>query len=159
MTYWLVLTLALSLVAWLAIWSRVPSKARWLTVLAVFLISPISGFVLFQSLGRPLPIIMHISSPPDGEYKVIGAKIIPGEALYVLLDFGAVPVFYTLPWDPNQASSLQKAMNEGDGTAVAEFKYSQTEDGADVVFFPPPQPPLPEKEVSESGITYEHPGT
>src|SRR5690606_499848 len=114
-TAWLFLTLAMTAVAWVAIWARHDSEWRVRSALMVPCCAVLAWHFLTVPLGKPA------STPPAGEYTVLGARIdVPTDtsagAIYVLLDGVAeaaeesVPRYYVLPYSTQQANALQSAM-------------------------------------------------
>lgn len=154
MTTWLILTAALGSAAWLAAWSRLPGRVRPAAVFACLLASPIAGVVMLTSLGWAVPIYPYVSAP-SGEVAVLGVKLVPDVAIYVLLDMEPEPRFYILPWDAKQATKLQKAMDgeEGEGQLMLRMKGEFAP--GEFYMDPAPQPVLPEKKPEPEGFAYE----
>lgn len=148
MSIWLALTIALAVCAWLAAWSRYPSRSRWLAVVAFIVASPVSGAALFAVLGWPVPLYPYVSAPA-GEPAVLGVKMVPDVAIYVMLD-GPEPRLYELPWNAEQASRLQRMLEGGQGGGDIRMRrqgaFARGEfylDGAPPQMLPekPPEPP------------------
>lgn len=114
MTAWLLLTLAMGASAYWAIWSRYPSKARWLAVSAFLVASPMAGLTLFQSLGWAVPVTRYLAAP-EGEFNLLGVKLKPDVAIFVMLDVDGGPRLFSLPWNAEKASDLQRMMEQGEG--------------------------------------------
>lgn len=150
MTAWLILTFILAAPAWLAIWSRKPTRYRSLAVAAFLIASPLSGAAIFSALGWPVPL-MRFYAPPAGEYNVLGVKLVPDVAIYLLLD-GPAPRLWVLPWDAKQASKLQGEMNKGEGKLKMRFGG---DDESEMVFHAEPQAPAEPKPAEAPGIVYE----
>lgn len=91
------------------------------------------AFVLIAILTAPaVPITLgHAApwTPAPGHYTVLGAKIEMDVAIWVLLDTPDGPRFYKLPYTPQTANGLQKAMDmaEGNGGTVG---LEQGEEGS-----------------------------
>jgi hypothetical protein len=119
MTLWLIITLSLASVAWCAVWARFPSKARWLAVAAFVVASPAAGASLLLSMGWAVPLY-PVMTMPSGEIEVLGVKLVPEEAIYVM---SGEPRLYVLPWNPATASKLQRMMEgaEGEGKIKAKL--------------------------------------
>ena len=151
---WVLLTLVTTYFAWVAIWSRRPSKARWLAVLSIFLAAPLTAGSLFYSLGWAIPYVQAVTIP-EGKHSILGAKIIKDEAIYVLIDIGdGAPRYYRIPWDPKEASDLQEKLDDQDsaGTGVIvppfEFSFEQRRQ-----YYSLPQPKvLPDKPRQEETV-------
>lgn len=148
-TVWLVLTLSMAAVTVLAVWSRANTRARFLCFMAFFAAVPASGAALGFSLGWPVHLVNGVTVR-SGETKILGAKMIIDDGIYILVDRGDQPPRYVrIPWDPDTASKLQGAMDEagpeGDVTmTVPPFEFSW--DGHAPQFHAQPQPKvLPDK--------------
>ena len=125
---WIVLTVLLGAAAWIAAWSRRETKARVLGILAFLAGSPVAFFSLALCLGWPIPLIGGITGP-TGDYTVLGSKLVANEAIYVLIDVGNVPRYYSIPWDQDQAKKLQDSVDNGSGVKATvppmEFSWEQ----------------------------------
>jgi len=143
---WIVLTVLLGAAAWIAAWSRRQTKARALGIITFLAGSPVAAFAVAVCLGWPMPLIAGITGP-SGDYTVLGSKLIPGQAIYVLIDVGNEPRYYVLPWDQGAAETLQDASDNGSGVNVTvppmEFSWEQRKP---LSFHELPQPKvLPDK--------------
>lgn len=153
---WLTVTLALSILAWAAIWARGLSRARGLAVAAFLVSLPLSALALSSGLGWPIPYLPGITISA-GKHQVLGVKIEEGVAIYVLFD-GAIPRFYRLPWSTETAQSVQDAMEQGkDGVAANVMPFDFSLDRREPIFYPLPQQPLPPKQVPATQIGPEAP--
>lgn len=156
-TAWLAITGLLGCLAVIAIWARRVTKARGLSVLAFLLASPVAAVALGAALGHPVPLINGINAPV-GHYGVLGAKMIVGQGIYVLIDMGGIPHYYWLPWDKDKAGKLQDAINRAgkDGGIMMDippFEWSWDQHQS---FQPLPQPKmLPDKPKPEEPMHYE----
>ena len=151
-TAWLFLTLAMTAVAWVAIWARHDSEWRVRSALMVPCCAVLAWHFLTVPLGKPA------STPPAGEYTVLGARIdVPTDtsagAIYVLLDGVAeaaeesVPRYYVLPYSTQQANALQSAMDSGNGAMM-----EANENGEPDFYEPPVQADTP-KQPERPAIT------
>ncbi|MAZ17866.1 MAG: hypothetical protein CL535_16245 [Ahrensia sp.] len=105
-TTWLVIFALLASAAWLTVWSRRDTVGRLIGALSLPLAAAIALMAVYVPLGDPLPRM-----PADGEYSVIGARIVPGEAIYVLMSVGGdEPVYYRIPYDEKTAKEMQEGM-------------------------------------------------
>lgn len=159
---WLIIVALLGLSASIAIWSRLQkrSRARGLSVLAFMLAAPAAGGALAATLGYPVPLV-HGLNLPAGDHTIIGAKIVIGEGIFVLVDRGAdEPRYYRLPWDEKTASQLQEALDgrgEGGeaGMHVDPFEWSW--DVHPPQFWAKPQPKvLPDKPAQEAAPHFDN---
>ncbi len=151
MTAWFALTIILAVPAWLAAWTRAPSKVRSLAVVSFLLASPLAGVAIFSALGSPVPLT-RFSAPAVGDYDVVGVKMVPGEGIWLLLDDGPIPTYYALPWDAKKASDIQNGINIGEGKVRLRFRDGVASPEA---IHPDPQPPAPEKQNTGQGFSYE----
>lgn len=103
-TDWLALAVLLCLFAWWA-------GRRFVAVLLPFA-AVIAAFAVYLPTGTP-----RFTLPPAAEYTVLGAKIVPNVAIWVLLDDnkGAEPRYYRLPYTNEAANQLQQAQDDAAG--------------------------------------------
>jgi hypothetical protein len=103
-TTWLALSLALAAYAWFAY--RTPVVLPALAAMA--------ALCMWVPTGTP-----RLTTPPAGDYTVVGADIQVDVAIYALLKPATGPaVYYRLPYSNEQANALQAAM-DGEGGASA----------------------------------------
>ena len=117
-----------------------------------------------ELLGRPKPFGLEWREATKAE--VLSAVPVENEAIYVWLTLPGSPEprAYVLPWSQNAAQQLQDAMGkaEADGTAVEMGKPSEAGlDTREPMFYPRPQPPMPEKDYQSGArpLTYTQPGS
>jgi len=92
----------------------------------------IAAVALWIPTGSP-----RFTKPPQGDYVVVGAKIVVDKAIYVLLDTGDVPTYYVLPYSTAAANQLQDALDARNGEGVAaHVKRGRNDEG--VSFDGPP---------------------
>ena len=120
----LLVALIFAAMAWLAIWSRRADRMRHAAV-ALFLLSlPAIAAAGLESLSWSRPIwamwALH------GDYRILGAKMIEGEGIYVYVDTDGEPRAVRLPWDARQAERLQELFDkpENQGQAMMKFEFS-----------------------------------
>lgn len=159
MIYWLALSLASAAVTSLAIWSRFPTRARMLSVLAFLATMPVMGAILVLNAGWAVSPIRYLSElPADGE--ILGLKLEQDVAIYLMLDVDGEPRVFKLPWSNLQASKLQRLMEgQAGGGGPIHAKRGQKSDGSDATFHEQPQPPAPEKQAEQSGLNYQRQGS
>lgn len=114
-TLWLAVVLAIGGVTWFGTRKQ---------AIAFFLIALLTAPAVHITLGHAAPW-----TPAPGHYTVLGAKIEMDVAIWVLLDTPDGPRFYKLPYTPQTANGLQKAMDmaEGNGGTVG---LEQGEEGS-----------------------------
>lgn len=111
-TVWLILSVLLGGMAILTVWSRVKTRVRFWSVIGLLMGSPIAAGALLVSLGWPIMYVPGLTFP-EGKTYVLGAKMLVGDGIYVLLDRGDSPPRYVwIPWDPKTANELQSAQDE-----------------------------------------------
>jgi hypothetical protein len=103
-TDWLFLSVMLCAFAWVA--------GRKLAAILLPVCVGVAAFCVFLPLGKPIPF-----APAQGQYTVLGAKIVPNVAIWVLLDDGKnEPTYYRLPYSNEAANQLQAAQDGAQGT-------------------------------------------
>lgn len=157
-TAWLILTLCLGLLASLAIWSRRPTHARGLAVASFLASMPLAALALAMALGWPIPYWPGVTVP-EGDHQLLGHKLVEGVGIYVLLDVGDVPRYYSLPWSIATAEALQKSQEEGSegehGMHVPGLEWSW--DSGEPQFWAAPQPMMPPKQATAPAPHFEAP--
>lgn len=136
----LMITLLLAIMATIAIWSRRgPARARGLAVVAFVLASPIAAGALGMSLGWPVPLYSGLTAPA-GEWVVLGVKMVVGKGIYVLIDDGDIPRYYSLPWSNEMADKLQDMLDKGETPTITVPEFEWSWDRHPPTFQPLPQP-------------------
>jgi hypothetical protein len=157
---WLFLSTALCTITSLAIWSRRPTRARGLAVIALLAIVPISGGLLASERGWPVTPLPLLADLPEGEMTVHGVSLVPEAAIFLMLDVGQGPRLFALPWNAEAASKLQRLMEgrEGSGEIKATKRTGLTdEDAFPLELHGAPQPSHPDK-LPETSMRYERQG-
>lgn len=150
---WALLTALVGLMASVAIWTRVKTKLRGWSVIGFFVASPVIAAGLATVLGWPLPRVLAFSVP-GGDYAVLGTKMIVGEGIYVLLDEGGIPRYYSFPWDKAMSDKIQELLDSEDGKEGMRMKLPPYEfswekrDPPEVYALPQPKV-LPDKPRQE----------
>jgi hypothetical protein len=144
--------------AWLAVWARRDTWGRSASV-GLFLIGiPAIAAAGIQSLGhhRPMSLAWEL---PAGEHRVLSAKMVQDEAIYLYLDAGrSEPWPLTLPWDNATANRIGKLQDEAGEGAMGQFllRYEPSLDLNAQQFHPIPQPQLlPPKPRQQQGQRFE----
>lgn len=158
-TVWLVITGILGIIATLAIWSRGITRARAWSVAAFLLASPAAAASLGFSLGWAVPLVQGVTLSA-GEHTILGAKMIVGEGIFLLMDRGMdAPRYVYIPWNEETAKKLQDALEEKgeEGTAGMKVKpFEWSWDQGPPLFYADPQPKmLPDKIEPAPPPTYE----
>lgn len=133
------------LLSWLAIWSRWADRGRHVAVALFLLGLPLLAGASLESLSWSRPMWAMWSL--NGDYRVLGAKMIKDEAIYLFIDQDGEPRSVRMPWDDRQAERLQDLFGDPDneGRAMMHFEWSWDIDRPPN-FYPLPQPPaLPPK--------------
>ena len=145
-TAWLAITLLISAMALIVVWSRRRTLYRSLAVATALLSAPAAALALASALGWAVPMVPVLTAP-GGDWQVLGAKIVQGEGIFVLLDTGGEPRHYRLPWDQKLADKLQDILDDPDkGGVMLKIPFEPSLDTNAAQFWPLPQPKaLPDK--------------
>lgn len=131
-----------------AAWSRHETAVRSLCVGLFLLCFPVLTGVYIETTGTHKNWD-HAWDLPEGDSRVIGAKMIQGEGIYLYIDTGRhAPWPLVLPWDNDMANDIQKEMDEAQPDSNGQFmmRYEPSLDTHAPQFHPLPQPPaLPPK--------------
>ena len=161
-TVWLALGIValFAAAAWLAIWSRRDTWGRPAAVVLFLAAMPTIGLAAVESLGwhRPIHLVWDLDG---GEYRVLAAKLVQDEAIYIYIDdeTRVEPRPLLLPWDNDTANAIQRALDGAPDGSQGEFmmSYEPSLDVSEQQFHPlPQQPALPPKQVPEPALQYEH---
>lgn len=140
----------------LIVWSR---RNTWLRAAAIplaILASAGSAVAVASTLGFAVPLIGGVTAPA-GELSVLGAKLVPNDGIYVMLET-PMPRLYWTPWNREMAEKLQEMLGNpevgGVTAAVPPFEWSWNQHPPS--FQPLPQPKvLPDKPVEKQPIVPE----
>lgn len=149
-TPWLVITLVIIFMGVLVVWSRRETMLRGVAVIVILVAMPGSLAALWVPLGWAVPLHGGLTAL-GGDYPVLGAKMVVGKAIYVLIDTGAEPRYYRIPWDRKLADQLQDILdNPGNAGAKISIPYEFSWNQSAPQFHPLPQPKfLPDKPRQE----------
>jgi len=154
-TAWTVITLICAALAIMVVWARRPTRARAVAVLLLVLTLPVTAFLVSVPMGWGVPMVPVLTSP-GGDYRLLGAKMIVGKGIFLLLDFGdAEPRHYRLPWDREMADRLQNMFDDPNNEGVKvqipfEFSWNTKPQ-----FHPMPRPKiLPDKLEPEPPVRF-----
>jgi hypothetical protein len=84
--------------------------------------------------------------------------MIVGQGIYVLIDVGGVPRYYTMPWNKQKAQQLQDSMNRAgkDGTVTMDVPPFEWSWDTHETFNALPQPQvLPPKPQQDKPLNYD----
>lgn len=139
----IILVVYFASLAWLAIWSRRADKMRHVAVGLFLLGIPLLAGASLEALSwaRPLWAMWDLS----GEYRVIGAKMIEGEAIYAYVDTDGEPRSVKLPWSNKTAEELQALFDNPANGGQAMMRFDDSLDKSEPTFWPVPQPASPPK--------------
>lgn len=134
----------LFMLTWLVVWSRRDTVWRHIAMVALLPMWLVLAVLIADALGhhRPLEIAWNV----DGESRVLAAKMVQGEAIYLYVETGdPEPTALVLPWDDKVAEQLQEAMRKSaeSGQQGALMRYKHSWDTNPPQFHPLPIPPLP----------------
>lgn len=161
-TVWLALAIValFAAAAWLAVWSRSDTWGRSAAVVLFLAAMPTIGLAAVESLGwhRPISLAWDLDG---GDYRVLAAKMVQDEAIYIYIDDETrmEPRPLLLPWDNDVANAIQRALDGAPDGAEGEFmmSYEPAIELNQQQFHPVPQAPaLPPKPVPEPALNYEH---
>lgn len=136
--------------AWIAIRSAQRLSYRLGAMALAFALLTVGYVGLLELLGQPKPIELEWSRGSVQEADVLAADLREGQAIYLWLRSAAhdEPLSYRLPWNLDQARSLQEATRqaEASGTATRMRRpFSEPHDDGEPLFYAVPQVALPPK--------------
>lgn len=130
-TMWLVLSL-------LACWTAWISKRGATSVAAALVMIVVSGAAAAIPAGTP-----SAQRPPPGQFQLLGFKLVPEKAIYVLLDVGRTePVLYVIPWSVDSANKMQDRLNEGEPSGLV-MRFDESGEGEILPDRESPEPKAP----------------
>lgn len=132
-----ILVIYFASLAWLAIWSRRADKMRRVAVGLFLLGIPLLAGASLEALSWPRPIwaMWDLS----GEYRVLGAKMVEGEAIYAYVDTDGEPRSVKLPWSNKTAEELQALFDDPANGGQAMMRFDFSLDESPPSFWPVPQ--------------------
>ncbi len=143
-----------------------PFGSRWRRVaVSSFFALLLAGLFFGYSdmLGRPKSARIEVLRPSESEAKVLGSYVVEGAGIYLWLQLKDVkePRYYVLPWQENTARDLQRAIEENaqshGGGVTMRLPFERSWDKRDAMFYPEPQPMLPEKHGAPPPMMYQAP--
>lgn len=132
-TVWLVLSIMSCWVAWI-------SRRGLLSIGAAIALIVTAALMIVISSGTPA-----LQKPPQGQFAVLGFKLVPLKRIYVLLDVGREsPVLYLLPWSKDTANGLQDSQNDGSFGTMMVFGSDGEALGVETNVEPEEPKPVPD---------------
>lgn len=115
----LVLVSGFAGVSWLIVHARTDTIYKPVSF-AVFLVSlPVVWYSMSFTVGTPRPSEAYRF--PSREVKVLGWYAVPGKRIYLMVEYGSNPLYYSIPWSRDAAEKLQSA-SEGDSDVMIKGK-------------------------------------
>lgn len=140
------------LAAWMAIWARRQTRARHVAMALFVLALPGIVVAAVETAGFPKPLAWAWELNGIDDLRVLSAKLIQDEAIYLYVDVDAgAPRSYSMSWNNEEASKIQGLMDgakEQNGQFMMQFEWSWDTNAPQ--FHPLPQPviPLPKPEMA-----------
>ncbi len=144
----------LGLFGLLALLSSSNRYVQGILVAAFLMLSVNTYFAYFDILSRPKDVDLEFLRN-DESVKVRAFDIVPGEALYVLIQLNGIkePRYYRFPWSEQTqkiAKALQEGNESGQGMNIGKpFERSLSEQR---MAYPDPQIQMPPKQAPETNI-------
>jgi hypothetical protein len=100
--------------AGVAIWTPRATAIRTLAVVLTALFVPLVYVAINEFLSRPKPLQQEWFGKHVAEATVLGVSVDEGKAIYLWLrlDQAPEPRYYTMPWQPRLAETLQRLIDE-----------------------------------------------
>lgn len=125
---WLAFTLIISGLALIAVWSRRATLYRGIALAAIIPAAGLAGPLVILCLGWSTPIVPGFTTLAVGDVRVLGHKMIAGEAIYILADTNeGEPRYFRIPWNQELAKKLQDMFDGENGgvmMTVPPFEFS-----------------------------------
>lgn len=152
--------------ATIAIWAPRRLIVRLAALAAAAAFMPLAYAAVTELLSRPKPVSFEWAQRAAEQGRLLGAKIVENEAIYVFLDLPGLsePRAYVLPWRRELAEELQGAQKQaeeqrGGGVLVDrpfdKERYESSLDEREPMFHAAPPPALPDKVVPEAPPLYQ----
>jgi hypothetical protein len=165
MTAFVLAFLSLALVLGIYAFVGLPFGNRWRRGAVSGLFALLLAGLFFgysDMLGRPKSTRLEILRSDD-HAKVLGSYLLDGQGIYLWLQVAQTnePRYYVLPWDQQMASELQKAVEQNQaqhgGGVLMRLPFEHSWDKRDPMFYPAPQPKLPDKAGEPPPMVYSAP--
>ena len=157
--FFALLTILISFIIALSIWSRKKVKYKVLSITIGVFAYLISYATLLEILSRPKPKNLELLNKYANELTLLHVNWVEGEAIYLLvqLDDLIEPRLYEFPWNAAQAQEydemLEKGRENGEEVKIANPFYPTNAEERKTIIYTAPAKPLPPKEAPETGIT------
>jgi hypothetical protein len=166
MTAFVIAFASLALVLGIYAFVGLPYGTRWRrAAVSGFFAVLLAGLFFGYSdmLGRPKSTRLEVLRPSESEAKVLGSYVVEGAGIYLWLQLKGIrePRYYVLPWDEQVARDLQQAIADnaarhGSGVAMRR-PFEKSWDKREAMFYPEPQPMLPEKNGAPPPVVFQAP--
>lgn len=108
-------------------------------------------------LGRARPVSFELMQATD-EVRVLYAQAVPDEGIFLLVDTGAAPLYYRLPWSEEGEQQLRAALQAAqEAQTGVRARLDRNEDELEPMFYAEPPPALPAKSPDETATEYRDP--
>ncbi len=157
--FFTLLTILISFIIALSIWSRRKVKYKVLSMLLGVFTYLISYATLLEILSRPKPKNLELLNKYANELTLLHVNWVEGEAIYLLVQLDDIiePRLYKFPWNAAQAQEydemLEKGRENGEEVKIANPFYPTNAEERKTLIYTAPAKPLPPKEAPETGIT------
>ena len=157
--FFTLLTILISFIIALSIWSRRKVKYKVLSMLLGVFTYLIRYATLLEILSRPKPKNLELLNKYANELTLLHVNWVEGEAIYLLVQLDDIiePRLYKFPWNAAQAQEydemLEKGRENGEEVKIANPFYPTNAEERKTIIYTAPAKPLPPKEAPETGIT------
>ena len=157
--FFTLLTILISFIIALSIWSRKKVKYKVLSILLGVFTYLVSYGSLLEILSRPKPKNLELLNKYANELTLLHVNWVEGEAIYLLVQLDDIvePRLYKFPWNTSQAQEydemLEKGRENGEEVKIANPFYPTNAEERKTLIYTAPAKPLPPKEAPETGIT------
>ena len=157
--FFTLLTILISFIIALSIWSRKKVKYKVLSITIGVFAYLVSYATLLEILSRPKPKNLELLNKYANELTLLHVNWVEGEAIYLLVQLDDIiePRLYKFPWNASQAQEydemLEKGRQNGEEVKIANPFYPTNAEERKTIIYTAPAKPLPPKEAPETGIT------
>ena len=157
--FFTLLTILISFIIALSIWSRKKVKYKVLSITIGVFAYLVSYATLLEILSRPKPKNLELLNKYANELTLLHVNWVEGEAIYLLVQLDDIiePRLYKFPWNAAQAQEydemLEKGRENGEEVKIANPFYPTNAEERKTIIYTAPAKPLPPKEAPETGIT------
>ena len=157
--FYAILTILISFIIALTIWSRKEVKYKIISITLGLLSYFISYGTMLEILSRPKPKNLELLNKYANELTLLHVNWVEGEAIYLLVQLDDIiePRLYKFPWNASQAQEydemLEKGRENGEEVKIANPFFPTNAEERKTIIYTAPAKPLPPKEAPETGIT------